>query len=739
MTGRISKYAWAYALQRFLMRKHHIRLRDLKKPWEKAYFNWLKAREIFQEEFDMFTSQIVPSWQPKEVLSQMCPCCFYRESSEYGPDYPIIGGLDANFQLKRRKFPGGRKILSRQPPVSKVFLSDAVDPDPAPKFDSSQSEALDTQGTSTASVLQSDLAEPNVQYSGESITSTTKEAQGGDPISDLLDKERCPHHFYAAVEEKETIKRFKNLDQTGLMNYCCRHNITTSLLNIYRGEKFFYGVHIVQSLLGRLPLDAHLILQYDIGCKFGPHLRRKYPEIYSRVRCCMNAFHSYAHALGCQLTYSPLRTPMAGLSDGEGVERDWSFKSHLVTTTRISLAIHREILLNEQTLYRGQLQRQQLGFHLNAKFKRAMIVIEEAHKTFEIVRTHLISKDLMSSTDDLGNILNQYALEQSEWFSKKIKAKKLAEIERPFEHLFRLLIHEENMEATLRKREIQDPGSVDIPVPVSKRPSKSGSLAAWNQDGMMTLRQMRDQAVLQCDEELQRTKQSRDQWLAGGDLRKHYGKSYIWHQIEEQFELAHKQAAARVQEFRNIKRMHDTRGTKGAALLHTQLTKNLPQLQKRLKLIKALMDQLPASEPRPQEITLQTFSPAELEKESNYRLWNYELAQARGLGVERDVGDLPLRPFLDDVYILNGIDAFYRYQRAKEELQLLNQEWARLARWLIDRLQSLLLLYRGSLASSTRHYAKTLLMETIITAESALSCCEDIIDEVLRAKLIGIF
>lgn len=66
----------------------------------------------------------------------------------------------------------------------------------------------------------------------------------------------------------------------------------------------------------------------------------------------MNAFHQYSHSLSCQLQWGPSRIQYLGLGDGEGVERDWSSKSHLVSMCRVSSAQLREALLNAQTKYR---------------------------------------------------------------------------------------------------------------------------------------------------------------------------------------------------------------------------------------------------------------------------------------------------------------------------------------------------------------------------------------------------
>ncbi|KAH9807245.1 hypothetical protein DFH28DRAFT_916185 [Melampsora americana] len=54
-----------------------------------------------------------------------------------------------------------------------------------------------------------------------------------------------------------------------------------------------------------------------------------------------SAFHSYVHEWGCQLRYNPRLNKGSGRSDGEGLERIWSFLSPLVSPLRYSTKQHR--------------------------------------------------------------------------------------------------------------------------------------------------------------------------------------------------------------------------------------------------------------------------------------------------------------------------------------------------------------------------------------------------------------
>lgn len=47
-----------------------------------------------------------------------------------------------------------------------------------------------------------------------------------------------------------------------------------------------------------------------------------------------SVFHAYVHRWSCQLDYNPRLNEGWGLSDGEGLERNWSFLDALVALLR---------------------------------------------------------------------------------------------------------------------------------------------------------------------------------------------------------------------------------------------------------------------------------------------------------------------------------------------------------------------------------------------------------------------
>lgn len=53
------------------------------------------------------------------------------------------------------------------------------------------------------------------------------------------------------------------------------------------------------------------------------------------------AFHSYVHEWGCQLRYNPRLNFGWGMSDGEGLERDWGVLAPLIAALRYATKLHR--------------------------------------------------------------------------------------------------------------------------------------------------------------------------------------------------------------------------------------------------------------------------------------------------------------------------------------------------------------------------------------------------------------
>ncbi|KAA1065754.1 hypothetical protein PGT21_009265 [Puccinia graminis f. sp. tritici] len=77
-------------------------------------------------------------------------------------------------------------------------------------------------------------------------------------------------------------------------------------------------------------------------------VRHQFPEEreLNLLKFGTSVFHAYVHEWSCQLRYNPRLNQGWGMSDGEGLERIWSFLSPLISPLRYSTKNHRLVALN---------------------------------------------------------------------------------------------------------------------------------------------------------------------------------------------------------------------------------------------------------------------------------------------------------------------------------------------------------------------------------------------------------
>ena len=153
---------------------------------------------------------------------------------------------------------------------------------------------------------------------------------------------------------------------------------------MFEGERYDYTSTLVKAVMAAAPLASRPFLQYDIACKFIPYFQRQDPQWFRRLHgYALNAFHSYAHELPCQLKFGPLGAKGIGRSDGEGCERDWSSKACLVASLRTTTSETRTLVLDIQSIYHGQLLRQRLGSTFTRRWNAAHSQIQLSLKGFQ--------------------------------------------------------------------------------------------------------------------------------------------------------------------------------------------------------------------------------------------------------------------------------------------------------------------------------------------------------------------
>ena len=84
---------------------------------------------------------------------------------------------------------------------------------------------------------------------------------------------------------------------------------------------------------------------YDIACSFDAHINNNPDNVLypyrERFTWAVSIFHAYAHTSKCQQKYHPRIIKSLGLTDGESVERLWSYLGKFANTTKHMKSGHR--------------------------------------------------------------------------------------------------------------------------------------------------------------------------------------------------------------------------------------------------------------------------------------------------------------------------------------------------------------------------------------------------------------
>ncbi|KAI7942563.1 hypothetical protein MJO28_012590 [Puccinia striiformis f. sp. tritici] len=321
---------------------------DLRKPFSAAVDLYRQLEDKRQEIINL-----VIQLTPLEVLAfQSCPACFGPEPPNSAA-YPeitrarLVVCLDANFQQRHQMKAGRKTEVLRTPPI---FLSQSL---------------LDS--------VSGHIRE--------------QEAQGMAPQQ----ADRCTE-AHKAADDKRNESTWKGCDDTGIMGCCCRHDAGVYFANIFKsGEQRLYPMAIIQTLLSVIEPKRPVGILYDIGCTMGKYIDRRQliPEYRSQITFGTSVFHAYAHNWLCQLEFHPRFNKGWGLSDGEGLERMWSYLSPLVSPLRYATRNHRLAAISHRLKHHNKRGIKQLPFWLRRKFTKALKRREQT----QAVLSHLLSQD----------------------------------------------------------------------------------------------------------------------------------------------------------------------------------------------------------------------------------------------------------------------------------------------------------------------------------------------------------
>ncbi|KAI7948446.1 hypothetical protein MJO29_010111 [Puccinia striiformis f. sp. tritici] len=186
--------------------------------------------------------------------------------------------------------------------------------------------------------------------------------------------DRCADSHKAA-DDKRNESTWKGCDDTGLMGACCRHDAAIMMGNIYKsGEQRCFPVTMLNKLLTQCEGDRQVGILYDIGCSLDKYMdaRGILEEYRPRLSFGTSVFHAYVHNWICQLDYHPRLNDGWGLSDGEGLERLWSYLLPLVSALRYATRNHRLAAIAHRLKYHNWKGKRDLPKWLKNKFTSAL-------------------------------------------------------------------------------------------------------------------------------------------------------------------------------------------------------------------------------------------------------------------------------------------------------------------------------------------------------------------------------
>ncbi|CAB4491585.1 unnamed protein product [Rhizophagus irregularis] len=268
-----------------------------------------------------------------------CPACPQPEEK----NSKIIIALDANFQLKRMKSAGsniGERIIEES------FILNQN------KYD---------------------------EWVQNSINLNTLNINNNNAQINV-----CDSHFKAANQTKANLKS-NYLDDTGIFGSTCRHGIPLKFINLKGiGERFSLAEYILSDLHNMFYEDSStFIVLYDIACNLHSHVEKSESRLFpfkSRFNWCVSIFHAYAHSMKCQLNYHPRACNSIGLTDGESLERLWSYLGRFSSTTRYMRPHHRLDILEKGIQHISRKMISNLACNLVKRFKNAYKIMNVSVK-----------------------------------------------------------------------------------------------------------------------------------------------------------------------------------------------------------------------------------------------------------------------------------------------------------------------------------------------------------------------
>ncbi|KAK3731623.1 hypothetical protein QZH41_015887, partial [Actinostola sp. cb2023] len=197
-----------------------------------------------------------------------------------------------------------------------------------------------------------------------------------------IEKDCSRFHAGEVLSSLRSKGKNRIFEEKGVFGRVCRHDYPKGFLNLKYGERISYSVYELGQLKNEIKgKNLSLVIMYDIhvvACILDKHLQStNQANLLDGVGLAIPIFHCYGHKASCQVKYSPRRLEGVGLTDGEGVERLWSFLRDFSRMTKEMAADKRTDVLTDALLYYGGKLRRKFGVSLKGKLSRAESLLHE--------------------------------------------------------------------------------------------------------------------------------------------------------------------------------------------------------------------------------------------------------------------------------------------------------------------------------------------------------------------------
>lgn len=195
-----------------------------------------------------------------------------------------------------------------------------------------------------------------------------------------------------------------------------------------------YSVFLLQKIVEDYRgADIHVL--YDIACLLESHLKKHdMTGILNEVKLSIPVFHCYGHKMACQVIYNPRRQKGLGLTDGECVERLWSYLGKFSNISKEMTPENRTDLLVDGLLHYGKRIIQKQGTTLINKLRKATDYKKTSENVFEetlctlpgcsledVKQWSVAEQQLYSQTGTGMNKAKQESLEPKEEYAANLK------------------------------------------------------------------------------------------------------------------------------------------------------------------------------------------------------------------------------------------------------------------------------------------------------------------------------